>query len=133
MSHRRPLLQITSLCAALVLASPTGAQLRDDLPADAQEPIDEIVVIGNKDGDPIDLDARYAEQLRKRITAEYLRLQALEEEEEWRETLPEAIEGPARIKWGYDAQAESRMRRDTALTDLPMDNVKPATVISVSF
>ena len=126
-------LRTTSLIATLLLASTVGAQQVTDEGADESQPIDEIVVIGNKDGDPIDLDAHYDAQLRQRITEEYLRLQALQDEEQWRSTLPEAVEGPARIRWGYDAQAESRMRRDMALTDLPMDNVKPATVISVSF
>lgn len=129
MKNRPPLL----LIAALLLASPVGAQQGAEETDDESRPIDEIVVIGNKTGDPIDLDAHYEAQLRRRITEEYMRLQTLEEEEQWRTTLPEAVEGPARIKWGYDAQAESRMRRDMALTDLPMDNVKPATVISVSF
>lgn len=127
------MLQATSLIATLFLASAVGAQQVADDGAKEVRPIDEIVVVGNKDGDPIDLDAHYEAQLRQRITQEYLRLQALEEEERWRNTLPEAVEGPARIKWGYDAQAESRMRRDTALTDLPIDNVKPATIISISF
>ncbi len=137
MSNRPLLSQCASLFAAILFATSAGAQQVDEQvdeqPADDGQAIDEIVVIGNKDGDPIDLEAHYEAQLRERITAEYMRLQALEEEEQWRETLPEAVEGPGRIKWGYDAQAESRMRRDTALTDLPMDNVKPATVISISF
>ena len=133
MNKPSTLLRTMPLIAALLFASTVDAQQAADETADESQPIDEIVVIGNKDGDPIDLDAHYEAQLRQRITDEYLRLQALEEEEEWRETLPEAIEGPSRIRWGYDAQAESRMRRDTSLTDLPMDNVKPATVISVSF
>jgi len=95
--------------------------------------MEEIVVIGNKSGDPVNLEANYEAQLRERIMADYLRQQKDEDEERWRETLPTAFEGEGRIKWGYDAQAESRMRREMALTDLPTDTVKPATVISVSF
>lgn len=95
--------------------------------------MEEIVVVGNKSGDPIDVEARYEEQLRERIVADYLRQQSLEDEERWRKTLPTAVEGQGRIRWGYDAQAEARVRRDMALTDLPTDTVKPATVISISF
>lgn len=95
--------------------------------------MEEIVVIGNKSGDPVDLEASYEAQLRERIMADYLRQLKDEDEERWRKTLPTAVEGKGRIKWGYDAQAESRTRREMALTDLPTDNVKPATVISVSF
>lgn len=127
------MVRTASLIATLLFASAVDAQRVADETADEPKAFDEIVVIGNKDGDPVDLDAHYEAQLRQRITKEYMRLQALEEEEQWRSTLPEAVEGPARIRWGYDAQAELKMRRDTALTDLPMDNVKPATVISISF
>ena len=33
----------------------------------------------------------------------------------------------------YNPQAEARMRRDTELTDLPIDDVKPATIFRVEF
>jgi len=121
-----------SLVAIFVFVG-TAARAQQDTEAQEQEPIEEIVVIGNKDGDPIDLEARYLEQLRARIVADYLRQQTAEEEEQWRKSLPTSVEGPGRIRWGYDAQAESRVRREMALTDLPTDTVKPATVISVRF
>jgi len=123
-----------SLVAMLVfVATATRAQQDTEAATEEQEPIEEIVVVGNKSGDPIDLEARYEEQLRARIVADYLRRQTDEEEEQWRKSLRTSVEGPGRIRWGYDAQAESRVRRETALTDLPTDTVKPATVISVRF
>ena len=125
-------LLLPGVAAFLVTSVAIAQEAPEDTP-ETPDSMEEIVVIGNKDGDPIDLEAHYESQLRERIVNEYLRLQALEDEEKWRETLPEAVEGPGRIKWGYDAQAEARMRRDMSLTDLPMDNVKPATVISISF
>jgi len=123
-----------SLVAIFVFAA-TAAQAQQDTEAssDEQETMEEIVVIGNKSGDPIDLEARYEEQLRARIVADYLRHQTVEDEERWRKSLPTAFEGEGRIRWGYDAQAESRVRREMALTDLPTDTVKPATVISIQF
>lgn len=113
----------------------TAAQAQQDTGASAEKQgtMEEIVVIGNKDGDPVDLEARYEEQLRARIVADYLREQTLEDEERWRKTLPTAFEDDGRIRWGYDARAESRVRREMALTDLPTDTVKPATVISIRF
>jgi len=113
----------------------TAAWAQQDTEANTQEqdPMEEIVVVGNKSGDPVDLEAKYEEQLRARIVADYFRQQSLEEEEQWRKSLPTSVEGPGRIRWGYDAQAESRVRREMALTDLPTDTVKPATVISVRF
>ena len=120
---------------AFLLSVATSALAQQDAETNAEEPdsMEEIVVIGNKSGDPVNLEASYEAQLRERIMADYLRQQQDEDEERWRETLPTAFEGAGRIKWGYDAQAESRMRREMALTDLPTDTVKPATVISVSF
>ncbi len=125
----------TGSLVALFAFVATAAQAQQDTAASEQEqePMEEIVVIGNKDGDPIDLEARYEEQLRARIVADYLRQQTLEDEEQWRKSLPTSVEGPGRIRWGYDAQAESRVRREMALTDLPTDTVKPATVISIRF
>ncbi len=123
-----------SLVAGLVfVATAARAQQDDEATTEEAEPMEEIVVIGNKSGDPIDVEARYEEQLRARIVADYLRQQALEDEEQWRKSLPTSVEGPGRIRWGYDAQAESRVRRDMALTDLPTDTVKPATVFSIRF
>ncbi len=125
----------TGSLVALFAFVAAAAQAQQDTEADQQEqePIEEIVVIGKKDGDPLDLEARYDEQLRARIVADYLRHQALEDEEQWRKSLPTSVEGPGRIRWGYDAQAEARVRRDTALTDLPTDTVKPATIFSIRF
>ncbi len=123
-----------SLLAILVfVATAARAQQDTETSEEEQESMEEIVVVGNKSGDPVDLEAKYEEQLRARIVADYFRQQSLEEEEQWRKSLPTSVEGPGRIRWGYDAQAESRVRREMALTDLPTDTVKPATVISISF
>jgi len=115
------------------VATAAWAQQDTDESTEEQDAMEEIVVVGNKSGDPVDLEAKYEEQLRARIVADYFRQQTLEEEEQWRKSLPTSVEGPGRIRWGYDAQAESRVRREMALTDLPTDTVKPATVISVRF
>ncbi len=122
-----------SLVAFFVFAATAArAQVDTETNDEEQEPMEEIVVIGNKSGDPIDLEAQYEEQLRARIVADYLRQQTEEDEERWRKSLPTSVE-QGRIRWGYDAQAESRVRRDMALTDLPTDTVKPATIFSIEF
>lgn len=123
---------IATLAATAMFLMAT-ARAQQEVAAEDDQAIDEIVVVGNKAGDPIDLDARYEEQLRARIVADYLRQQELDEEEKWRQSLLSAIDGDGRIKWGYDAQAEARMRREIALEDLPTDTVKPATLIRISF
>ncbi len=122
-----------SLVAFFVFAATAArAQVDTETNDEEQEPMEEIVVIGNKSGDPIDLEAQYEEQLRARIVADYLRQQTEEDEERWRKSLPTSVER-GRIRWGYDAQAEARVRRDMALTDLPTDTVKPATIFSIEF
>jgi hypothetical protein len=60
------------------------------------------------------------------------RLAVLNEEYEWRRSTAVA-EDSSRIKWGYDPEAEMSMRRDTSLTDLPTDTVRPATLFRVQF
>ena len=133
MTSSRHVAGTDSLVAFFVFAATAArAQVDTETSDEEQEAMEEIVVIGNKSGDPIDLEAQYEEQLRARIVADYLRQQTEEDEERWRKSLPTAVE-QGRIRWGYDAQAESRIRRDMALTDLPTDTVKPATIFSVQF
>ena len=96
------------------------------------EAIEEIVVYAYKPGDEIDMDARYAELFRTRAAAELDRLEVLNEEYEWRVSMSED-ESESRIKWGYNPESEMSMRRDTSLTDLPTDQVKPATLFRVQF
>ncbi len=94
--------------------------------------IEEVVVYAYKPGDEIDMDARYAELFRTRAAAELDRLDVLNEEYEWRVSMSED-ESSSRIKWGYNPEAEMSMRRDTSLTDLPIDTVKPATLFRAQF
>lgn len=96
------------------------------------EAIEEVIVYAYKPGDEIDMDARYAELFRTRAAAELDRLEVLDEEYQWRVSMSEA-ESESRIKWGYNAEAEMSMRRDTSLTDLPTDTVKPATLFRAEF
>lgn len=96
------------------------------------EAIEEIIVYADKSGDKIDMDARYEELYRTRAAAELDRLEVLNEEFEWRKSMATA-EDSSRIKWGYDVEAEMSMRRDTWITDLPTDTVKPATLFRVQF
>jgi hypothetical protein len=121
------------LFAGLLLGLAAAAQ--DEDVGDAEEEIDEIVVIVDRSGDPVmDIDLRHEEILRERILKEYYRLQQLEEESAWRQADPDLKpENVSRIKWGYNPQAEARMRRDSELTDLPIDDVKPATLFRWEF
>ena len=98
----------------------------------AEEVIEEIVVFANKPGDKFEVDARYEEPLRSSLLRNFDRIRVLEEEFEWRKSETDD-KNRSRIKWGYDPRAELRMRRDTELTDLPIDDVKPASVFRFEF
>lgn len=115
--------------ASVGLSQDEAAEQVEDATADA---IDEVVVYAHKPGDEIDMDARYEELFRTRAAAELDRLEVLEEEYQWRVAISEDA-SDSRIKWGYDAEREMSMRRDTSLTDLPTDTVKPATLFRAEF
>ncbi len=97
-----------------------------------EEVIEEVVVYAYKPGDEIDMDARYAELFRSRAALELDRLEVLDEEYQWRVEMSEA-DSSSRIKWGYNPEDQMSRQRDTTLTDLPMDVVKPATLFRAEF
>lgn len=129
--RRHTLFAEAAVLAALLLSFAAVAQEASE----EEEEIDEIVVIVDRSGDPVmDVDLRYEEILRERIMNEYFRLQRLEEDAAWRQADPDLDPSKtSRIKWGYNPQAEARMRRETDLMDLPIDEVKPATLFRVEF
>jgi hypothetical protein len=138
MARRRPVYIARAAVLAMAwLSFIVAAQSVDDEDESTpdEEVVDEIVVVVDRDGDPVfDVDMRQEEILREKVFNEYFRLQALEEEAAWRRADPDLeIKDSSRIKWGYNPQAEARMRRDTELTDLPIDTTKPATVFRVEF
>ena len=111
----------------------TFAQEEDEAAADDEEVIEEIVVTVDRSGDPVDVDALYLEQLREQVIRDFDLAQAEQEKELWRQGLQTSVSAPgSRIAWGYDAQSEAAMRR-SAINDLPIDRVQPATVISIRF
>ncbi len=120
--------------AALTAANSRAQDVTDDDESTSNETVDEIVVVAPRQGDPVDVEAQYEEMLKTRLQKEVRRLRDLEEEYEWRtsDTL-EISEPDSRIKWGYDPRIELERRRDTDLTDLPIDNTKPATLFRFEF
>ena len=121
--------------ALLALSLTAYAQNEDEETEETEETVDEIVVVVDRSGDPImDIDARQEEILRQKIMDEYFRIQREQEETAWRQADPDLRpENTSRIRWGYNPQAESRMRRETVMTELPLDQVQPATIFRVEF
>ena len=128
---------LLALIPILLLAGSAWSQ-EDDPPASADETstsetIDEIVVSASRDGDPKELDLRKEEMLRAQVFALYERVKRDEEEAEWRSSLPKAYGNFGGIKWGYDPDAELRMRRESGLDDVAPGEVRPATIIRIEF
>jgi len=123
-----------AIAAAILVYAHTGllADEKAEPSEDGEEAVEEIIVHATRPGDRFDIDARYEELLRSRVIKELARMRVLEEEYEWRKSESD-VKNPSRIKWGYDPRAELRMRRDTELADLPIDDTKPATLFRFEF
>lgn len=102
---------------------------------DAEEStvVEEIVVFADRPGNPVDIDKKYGELLRRRIIKDIERLQVLNEEFEWRRSGATTGKEQSRIKWGYDPRDQNRVRQNSRMTDLPIDDTKPATIFSIDF
>lgn len=125
-----------TLIPSLLLGGLAWSQ--EEEPQQAAEPkdpeaIEEIVVRASRDGDPKSLELKQAEMLKAQVFAMYRQVKRDEEEQAWRSTLPKAYGNFGRIKWGYDADAELRMRRESGLDDVEPGAVRPATIIRVEF
>ncbi len=102
--------------------------------ADDAESIEEIVVVVDRAGTPIDIDALHLEEIRLKIIREFLLEQTEQEEELWRLKLRSAMKrSKSRIAWGYDAQQEAASLRYSQANFLPIDRVSPATLLSIRF
>ena len=133
---RRHFFLINSVAAAAIALSGAIALAQEDATQDADEVeiIDEIIVIaGEKSGDPIDVEALYEEMMRERLMLDYVRLEDLEEQNEWRGSTSLAVETPSRISWGYDPQDELRMRRESNLSNVEGVTTRPATIFRIEF
>lgn len=128
---RDTLLPLVAAIAAIPLL--TSAQEAADQPQADDKSIEEVVVYGPRRGDPVDIDALYLEQFRKRVMDDYFEQQRLVEKEQWRSALDTKVKRPSRIRWGYDPGAELRMRRETDLMDLPFETTRPASIFRIGF
>lgn len=118
--------------ALLIVTPQLVADENAESPESQSEITEEIIVYAPRLGGRIDLDARYEELLRSNLIKQLDRTREMEEENRWRLSLSLA-ESSSRIKWGYDLDAELRIRRNTKLLDLPIDDNKPATIFRFQF
>lgn len=145
-----------SVAAALSWAAFANAQQSDaenqsqsDRPAaaDAEVPteipeelfesriMDEIKVVASPQGrTAFDPEMQRQALMQEAIYTEMRMRVRAEEESAWRQADADLKNQESRFKWGYNPQAEQRMRRDNeAMHDLPIDQVKPASLFRVEF
>ena len=92
------------------------------------------MVIVDRDGKRVDVDALRLQEARLKVIREFRIEQHKQEEEVWRQKLRYALQRrSSRIAWGYDAQTEAARFQYSQANYLPLDRVRPATMISIRF
>lgn len=131
---RKNLLKIIGTAAAIsCLGGSLWADEEEQASSDADEQVEEIVVVARKPGDPIDVESKNEALLRARILTEMARLRVLKDEYAWRKLGADDTQDSSRIKWGYDPKDEMRMRLKSDLMDIDAGNTRPATIVRVEF
>jgi len=111
-----------------------NAQESAEQNTDDAKSIEEIVIVVDRAGKPVNKDALHLEEIRLKIIREFLLEQTEQEEELWRLKLRSAMKrSTSRIAWGYDAQAEAAGLRYSHANYLPIDRVRPTTLVSIRF
>ena len=97
--------------------------------------MDEITVVADPQGrTAFEIEMHRQALMREAVYAEIRMRERGEEELAWRQADPDLKNPESRIKWGYSAQAEQRMRRENDyMYDLPIDETKPASLFRVEF
>ena len=131
--------------AAFANAQVAGADNESEADAEAPTEIpeelfesrimDEITVTAGPQGKTaFELEMDRQALMREAIYADMRMRERAEEEQAWRQADPDLKNTESRIKWGYSAQAEQRMRRENDfMYDLSIDQAKPATLFRAEF
>lgn len=126
---------IAGLVGIAVLSSPVASAQESDTETGPDESdtrlVDEIVVTAAKPGDRKSVDTPYEELMRQRLLEEMDTMRREQEEIAWRRG--PTVSNPSRLNFGYRPQDRARDNRDTSLTDLPIENTKPATIFRFEF
>jgi len=112
---------------------PTQTEIPEELLESAV--MDEITVTVGPDGrTAYEMEMDRLEAYLKEVNADRRLRERDAEDIAWRQADPDLDDPESRIKWGYSAQAEQRMRRENDfLYELPTDQVKPATLFRAEF
>ena len=117
--------------ASIAVAQTDDADDAEGAAEAEQRTVDEIVVTAQKPGDRKRVDTPYEELMRERMLEELDRMEREEEELAWRRA--PTVRQPSRISFGYRPQDSARDGRNPSLTDLPLENTKPATIFRFEF
>ena len=132
-----PRSQATRILWALIACGPlvtAHAQETTETDTESTDAMDEIVVVVDRDGRTVNVNLRRLEEARLRVIREFGIEQHKQEEEEWRMRLRSTMQREtSRIAWGYDAQDEAARFRYSQANYLPLDRVRPATIVSIRF
>ena len=114
-----------------------GAEVPTEIPEELFESriMDEIKVVASPQGRiAFDPEMRQQALMQEAVYTEMRMRVQREEESAWRQADADLKNKESRFKWGYSPQAEQRMRRENeAMYDLPIDQVKPASLFRVEF
>ncbi len=120
-----------------VVPAAVDAEAPTEIPEELFESrvMDEITVIAGPQGQTaFELEMDRQARMKAAIFADMRMRERAEEEQTWRQADPDLKNTESRIKWGYSAQAEQRMRRENDfMYDLSTDQVKPATLFRAEF
>ena len=129
----RHFLWAAAVCTSCPLFT-AHAQETSEQQSDDAKPLEEIIVTVNRYGKPLDINAIRLDEARLEVIRTFEFHQTKEEEEVWRLKLRSATKrNTSRIAWGYDAQAEAARLPMSLANYLPIDRVRPATVVSFRF
>ena len=129
------LASLAGLVSIVLFVSAAARAQAENTEADPDDgdprPVDEIVVTAEKPGDRKDVETPYEELMRQRLLEEMDTMRREQDEIAWRRG--PVVSQPSRISFGYRPQDRARDSRDTSLTDLPIENTKPATIFRFEF
>lgn len=113
---------LLSIAALGLFATPAIAQ-KDETQSGGEDgnapvqDIEEVVVRGAREGDPLDLDLNYEQMLQTKVFSELRQVREEQERAAFRKKLPKSVK-TGRVRWGYDPAAELRIRRESDLIEL---------------
>ena len=132
-SRARLFLRAVLFGAFLPLLTVQAQEVPDTSTADSRT-IDEIVVTVDRAGKRVDTNTLRLQEARLQVLRDFQFEQYKQDEELWRLRLRSVLKRKSsRIAWGYDAQTEATRFRFSQADYLPIDRVRPATVVSIRF